>query len=162
MSSLWRFTGSLLLGAALLSFAGCGGEEGDDTSETTEHGEDGHHDHDGHEEHAHAETYDEAVTELDELYASIKEAAEAGDISKAHNPLHEVGHVLELVEDLAKEEKKTNEEVTEINAAIEELMTAYGDVDAALHADDGTAEQAFIDADETIVNAMKTLKKYQK
>ncbi|MCA9177550.1 MAG: hypothetical protein KDB14_23855 [Planctomycetales bacterium] len=99
------------------------------------------HDHD-HE--AHATTFPAAVDELVAIHDAVKSAMDAGDIEKAHTPLHEVGHVLENVEGLA--EKLEGEAKQAATEAIDALFKAYGDVDQKLHGQKG-ADYADVSAD---------------
>ena len=87
-----RFSKSLaslaLLSAVLVP--GCQDAPPAPVADTHEHGE-GHH---------HPETLADALTELTELRDTIRDAFAADDTDKAHDPLHEVGHIIEVVQEL--------------------------------------------------------------
>lgn len=111
-------------------------------------------------EHAgrpHAETYAEAVEDLDALRSQISEASAAGDIEKAHDPLHDIGHSLEHVVELANKQGLGADAVAEISAAVEKLLDAFGKVDAKLHDEPG-AEYSEVEAD--VDAAFATLRKH--
>lgn len=107
--------------------------------------------------HPHAETYAEAVAELDAMRSQISEASAAGDIEEAHDPLHEIGHTLEHVVELATKQGLEADAVAEIGAAVDTLLDAFGRVDAKLHDEEG-AEYSEVEAD--VDAAFATLRKH--
>lgn len=110
-----------------------------------------------HSDHAHAETYAEAVAELDEMRGQISEAFATGDTDKAHDPLHEVGHVLDELVELAKKQGLDAAAVTEIESAVAKLFDAFGRVDDKFHGKEG-AEYSEVEAD--VNAAFETLRKH--
>ena len=123
-------------GAALLtvSFVGCGGK-----SETPSDAPPISIDEleDTHEGHSHADNYPEAVAELDEMREQIEQAFAAGDIDGADGPIHEVGHVLEELVSLAKQQGVDDEALAAIGSAVEKLFDAFGRVDEKIHGGEG-------------------------
>ncbi len=123
-----------------------------------DHHHDHAHDHDHHHDHAHAAHADslaEAVSRLDELYVTIRDAMAVGDIQTAHGPLHRVGHVLEDVEGLAAAAPLSPDDREAVEEAIEELFAGYGAVDAQLH---GRPGKDYAEVADEIDAAMETLR----
>jgi predicted RNase H-like HicB family nuclease len=90
-----------------------------------------------HSGHAHAETYAEAVAELEEMNKTIAAAFAANDIDSADEPIHEVGHVLDEVVTLAKKETLPEDAIAAISGAVEKLFDAFGRVDEKIHGGEG-------------------------
>lgn len=87
--------------------------------------------------HSHAETYPEAVAELDGMRSAIETAFAANDTSAADGPIHEVGHVLEGLVGMAKEAELGDEAVTAIEGAVEKLFDSFTAVDDKIHGREG-------------------------
>ena len=97
------------------------------------------HDHDhehDHDDHGHADTYAGAVEEIENYAAQIKEAFAAGTPAESDDALHELGHVMLDLADLAKRAGATGTNLEEIEADIDKAMDAYGTLDKAIHNDD--------------------------
>jgi hypothetical protein len=105
----------------------------------------------------HAETYAEAVAELDGLATSIKDAFTANDEDKAHGPLHDVGHILGEIPALADKESISDEDKTAIKSAVEDLFESFGKLDDKMHGGEGATYE---EVAGKIDQAMATLKKY--
>lgn len=127
-----------------------------------DHGEHDHdeHGHDGH-DHGAATTIDaaaaglsaddlvsvdepelpdnlnDAVKQLVELRDKIRDAFKADDADAAHNPLHEVGHLLGGIESLVADGDHDATHKKELDAAVEELFDSYTAVDETFHSDGG-------------------------
>ncbi|MBX3411329.1 MAG: hypothetical protein KF708_01335 [Pirellulales bacterium] len=97
----------------------------------------GDHDHD-HEEH-HFETYDEAVKGLGEMRDKIRDAFAKEDADTAHGPLHEVGHLLEELPELAKKAGHPDEVLASVKEHSEKLFDLFDKVDRKLHGEEGVA-----------------------
>ena len=95
-----------------------------------DHGHDHGHDHEHEHEH---ESLAAALTELTKLRDTIRDGFAKNDVDAAHDPLHEVGHVLEEIPELAEKEKLPAEAITIIKASVEELFDAFGAVDKGMH-----------------------------
>jgi hypothetical protein len=112
---------------------------------------------DGHVGHEHAETYPEAVAELEAMNKAIAAAFAANDADAAHDPLHEIGHVLDELPALAKKQELSDEAVAAIGAAVEKLFDAFGKVDAMFHDGEGaTYDEVKADVDAN----MEVLRQY--
>lgn len=134
----------LIFSAPLLLTTGC--NETPPTPPVAEH---------AHDEHAHhPETLTEAVTELTELRDTVRDAFAANDPDKAHDPLHEVGHILETVSDLAKEEKLSDEKLAIVKSSVETLMQSFGEIDKSMHGQEGAS---YKDVSTKIDDAIKAL-----
>lgn len=133
------------LTAALLLISGCGPTGEAPVAKTA----DGEHDHAHGEEHHHAETLAEAITELTSMRDVIRDAFAKNDTETAHGPLHDVGHVLELIPGLAEKQGLSGDALTTIRTSTEQLFEAFGAVDKTLHGEEGSTyseESAKIDA----------------
>ena len=103
--------------------------DGDD-HDHADHDHEGH-DHDGHE---HADNYDDAVAELAEIQAKIKEGFSGEEIDDdAHDLLHEVGHILENIEKLVEKSEMDDEAKKSLGKAVDDLFGDFGAVDDKLH-----------------------------
>lgn len=124
----------LALGFTLSLQFGCNKGETTTTSSLTTT-DDGH----GHEhgDHDHATDFAGAIRELEELSGAIGTAMDQGDGDTAHDPLHEVGHVLEAMPELAKKEGLSDDDQTAVNGAVATLMDAYNEVDKGMHGEEG-------------------------
>jgi len=132
-----------LLSAVLVP--GCQDAPPAPVAESHEHGE-GHH---------HPETLADALTELTELRDAIRDAFAKDDTDKAHDPLHEVGHIIEVVQELAEKEKLPEDRLAIVKSSTEELFNAFGDVDKTMHGGEGST---YKDVSEKIDAAMVALK----
>ena len=126
----YRFLHGLAL-LGFLTFVGCGGS-GEEALPGTPVD---NHIHEGGHEHNHAETFDEAVHELAEMRDTIRDGIKADDEGAYHEPLHEVGHVLEILEGFVKELPQDDQ--ASATAAIEKLFDLFGQVDAKFHGSEG-------------------------
>jgi hypothetical protein len=97
---------------------------------------------------AEAQSYREAVTALVAIRDTIRDAFAANDPDKAHDPLHEVGHLLEELP-AAAEKNAPPVDVAAVKAAAETLFDLYSQVDEKMHGGEGAdyaAVAAQIDA----------------
>lgn len=88
--------------------------------------------------HAHAETLVEAVEEMVGMRNVIRDGFAKDDADAAHGPLHEVGHVLGEVEELAEKEELEVAQLNSVRDAVEELKEAFGSVDKMMHGGEGS------------------------
>jgi hypothetical protein len=135
--------------------------------EQTDHGDDHDADHDkmgepGHHHHEHGdhddehhESYADAVAELDQLRGEVKDALAAGDLKKADGPVHEIGHILEELPELAAKETELATDDT-IKPAVDDLFECFNDIDLKLH-DDG-AGKTYDEVADRIDAAIATLR----
>lgn len=150
-TGLTAFLAIPFLATALLVTVGC-----ESSSETTvPQTADADHDH-GHEgeDHHHAETLPEAIKELTSMRDVIRDAFGKNDIETAHGPLHEVGHVLELIPGLAEKQGLSGEALAAVKASTEKLFEAFGEVDKTLHGAEGST---YTEESEKIDAALKAL-----
>jgi hypothetical protein len=148
-------------GLALVGFLGCqpaGNDKATDAAHeehSHEHGDHDHaygehahgdhaghgHDH-GHGEHGEpAKTYGEAVAKVEAARNAIRDDLAAGEKSKADGHLHELGHVLEGIPELAKE--FTEDQRAEVKKDVEELMDEFGKLDEQIHGEKEVTYDAF-------------------
>lgn len=158
MSRLIRLAPIALIAMLSLTLIGCGDRTADDATTRDDAPPvaigDLEQDMDHHE---HPETYAEAVAELDAMRTQISQAFAANDIEAADGPIHEVGHVLEDVVELAREEAFSDEAVAEINAAVETLFDAFGRVDEKIHGGEGAT---YDEVQPEIDSAFETLQQH--
>ncbi|MFM7074052.1 MAG: hypothetical protein ACKO38_19875 [Planctomycetota bacterium] len=160
----WQPRLILLCAYSLFFAAGCGPEAPSSPSGEAAKSDHGHdHDHDHGHEHGHehgkgeaekaasggggegpsktaavkAENYADALRQLTEMHAKMKAAFGKKDIDAAHGPLHDVGHVLELIPVLAAKETKEEAVLAAIRKPVDELFDYYGKVDEKLHGEAG-------------------------
>ena len=123
---------------SLFALAGCNTAEDQnvpiaaDASEVDDHG----HGH-GEGGHEHAESYGEAVEELAELRDTVRDAFAEEDMDTAHGPLHDVGHILEEVSELAGKEL-TEEQQAAVKSSVDKLFDLFGSVDKMMHGQEGS------------------------
>jgi hypothetical protein len=110
-----------------------------------------------HHDHVHATTYPQAVAQIETLDAEIRAAFAAGKGADADEQVHEIGHALEDVTALATKAALPAEAQTEVDAAVETLLDAFGKIDEKLHGGDGADYQ---DVAGEISTALDTLKKH--
>ena len=142
---------------ASFSLAGCGNGEASNSNGSAgdhDHDHDHGHDHDEH-GHAHPESLAEALTQVEELYAEMKAAFAEDDLEKADGPLHEIGHVLEALPELAAKESLPEADQEQIKTAAEALLDRYGEVDERIHGGEG---KSYDDVAAQVDEAIATLK----
>ena len=120
-----------------------------------EHDDHGHsHDH----EHAGApKSLPVAITELRKKWGEISKAMDSSDPDSAHQPLHDIGRVLEAVPDLAAETDLSENDWNEIKSEVDKLLDAFGDIDSAFHKEDGDKATAYEAAKSTIDEGIAAL-----
>lgn len=103
------------------------------------HHDHAHHDHDGdasesdHGHGDHAETISDSVDQLEEMAKAITAAFAKGSPADAHDELHEIGHLIESLPELAKEEQLPAQSQTKVSEICETLMDAFGELDGVFH-----------------------------
>jgi len=141
---------SLLVASCLLTFTGCGSGSkpadpaSDTTTATDDHGD----------EHEHADNYDDAVAELQELTEEIRAGFEKDDADAAHGPLHEVGHVLEIIDGFVKGSDLSDADKKSVRGAVDSLFDSFGAVDDKQH---GLEGKDFKDVSDQIDTSIKVL-----
>jgi len=147
-----KFVYSLLTITIVFALAGCdspGPSTADESSQSSateehdhdhdDHDHDDHdhddHDHDehGHGEDGHPESLDQAVGQIKEMGGKITTAFANGTPDDAHDELHEIGHVIECLPELAKKANLSGEQENTVGEITESLMDAFGELDGTLH-----------------------------
>lgn len=105
----------------------------------------------------HANSYPEAVAKLKELNKVIAAAFASNDVDAAHDPLHQIGRMLDDLPALAKKQKLGDNAVAEISISVEKLFDAFGKVDEKFHGGEGaTYDEVKADVD----SSMDVLRQY--
>jgi len=137
-----KFVYSLLTITIVFALAGCDSpgpstaDESSQSSATEEHDHDhDDHDHDehGHGEDGHPESLDQAAGQIKEMGGKITTAFANGTPDDAHDELHEIGHVIECLPELAKKANLSGEQEKSVSEITESLMDAFGELDGTLH-----------------------------
>jgi len=158
-----------------LAFALCLGCNSDQPSEpTAEHSHDDHaheagehahdhagHNHAGHEhgDHEHgahgdtSKTYAEAVEKVEAARDAIRDSLAAGEKDKADAALHEVGHVLERIPELAKESLPEAEQA-DVKKDVEEIFDLFGKLDEQIHGGAEITYDTFADKIDAVVERL--------
>lgn len=99
------------------------------------------HDHENeHEVASTAASFSKALAKIVELNAKICASFNKGVPEDAHDALHDVGHTLERLPELAEKEGKLSpEQMSKLKNGVESLMDYFGQLDATLH-DDKTVD----------------------
>ncbi len=144
-----QFVCLLSLGLFITHQIGCNGPKEPTASEADDHDHD--HDHD-------RLSFGQAIGKIEELAGTIGQSMAKGDSDAAHEPLHEIGHLLEELPHLAKDEGLSEQQQASLDAAVNQLMDAYGAVDAIMHGEDG---KSYDDVKEEIAASLKTLESFE-
>lgn len=135
----------LLIPTLVLALIGCGSTEqsvSDSSSQSTavelhDHDDhDGHdHDHDGHdhEESGQPESFAEAIGQISDMGSKIRAAFAKGEPGDAHDELHDIGHMIESLPELAKKAGLPETKQKKVGEVTEALMDAFGELDGTLH-----------------------------
>lgn len=157
MNLVFRLALSLLFLISVTTLIGCGDSANKDKDDKKTSGKADDHDHD----HDAPESYAAAVKEIKEMRDAVAKAEEGGNLADAHDPLHEVGHVLEAVESLAKKEALDATQLEGVKKAVDDLYDGFGAVDAKLHNDEKNAK-TFAEVKDKIDGAISTLESHLK
>lgn len=137
-----------------ISLAGCGGGQTTASNPPTDrHG----HDHD--DGHVHHESFSEAVGEVESLNAAVKTAFADSDLSTADGPLHEIGHLLEELPELAAQESLSEEDNRQVKQSVDSLMDSFGALDERIHggAEDGKSYDDVASEIDAALSNLKTI-----
>lgn len=100
--------------------------------------------------------FEEALKRVETMKTSICKAFNDGTPEDAHDLLHEVGHALGKIPDLAaKQNRLTADQTSEVNVAVEALFDGFGQLDDTLH---GGEEVDIADLDKKLTEALNDLK----
>jgi len=133
---------------------GCGSSETAIPATTAES-----HDHDSHSDHAHGEpaSLADAVTEVERLRGEIQAAFAAGDLDKADGPVHELGHLLEELPEVAAKESLAEADQQQIKQSVDALMDSFAALDERVHGGD-SAGKSYDEVASQIESALAELK----
>ena len=138
----------LLISTLVLVLIGCGSTDqsvSDSSSQSSaveDHAHDDHdghdHDHDDHGGHDHEESgqpesFAEAISQIDDMGSKITAAFAKGEPDDAHDELHDIGHMIESLPELAKKAGLPEPKQEKVGEATEALMDAFGELDGTLH-----------------------------
>lgn len=130
-----------------------------------DHGEHGHDEHGGHDhgehgddEHDHEgpESFAEALASVTSMKTTICKAFADETPDAAHDELHEIGHLLEEIPELAaKVDGISKEQIAKVEAAVEKLFEGFGELDHTLH--DTSAEVDVAALEKQLTDAISEL-----
>lgn len=130
-----QFVSLFALGFVISIQTGC--SKADTTADATTGQSDDHDDHD-HGDHDHSDmSFGVLIAEVEELSGTISDSMAKDDADAAHDPLHHIGDVLEVLPEAAKKEGLSEADQKTVNGAVAKLMDAYGAVDAIMHGEEG-------------------------
>ena len=101
-----------------------------------------------------ADTFEQALFDVETLKDKIRDSFAEGDIDAAHDPLHEIGNRLEDVSRLAADTTLSGDDVKSVETCVNELFAAFGEIDKTFHGEEGATYE---EEAETIDNAMERL-----
>ncbi len=110
----------LIVGLVMLGVTGCGSSPESPALIAD------HHDQE-------VENFAEGVSTLRGHYETIRDALGEDDIDTAHDPIHQVGHLLESLKQLVDHVGLDADDKATAQAAIDKMFEAYGEVDKAIH-----------------------------
>lgn len=95
------------------------------------------------------------IVEISGKCDAIKVAFEEDRKDEAHDPLHEIGYLIAKLPDAARKENLGPSELDQVKAASDQLMIAFGKVDALFHGDESGVEYNQVEPD--VQNALAVL-----
>ena len=136
---------AFLMCAVLL---GCSNQEADS-------GDDHSHGHD-HDHSAEAQVpFDSLVEQICQHRDSIKSAFDADNHDEAHDPLHEIGHLITQLPDAASQTDLAESDWNQVKGASDKLMEAFGKIDMLFHGDESGVK--FPEVEQEIATAITVL-----
>lgn len=154
----FTLTACLGIGFLGLSITGCGPKSAESTADSVKPpvaADELEHVHD--ENHVHAETYPEAIAQLETMRNDIRDAFAKGEGMSADETVHAVAHALEDVTALAKKASLSEEDQVAVGTAVESLFDAFSRIDEKLHGGEGAD---YSDVASEIDAAFEVLNKY--
>lgn len=119
-------------------------------------GDEQNHEHEGDSHEDAPQSYGEAVASLAGLRDTIRDAFAAKDDDKAHEPLHEVGHLLEHLPELAGKHTPPIDSAA-VKSDADELFDLFGKVDEKMHGAEGAAYADVADKIDAAVDRLQKL-----
>lgn len=100
--------------------------------------------------------FDVLVVQVSEKCDAIKVAFDEDKKEEAHDPLHEVGYLIAKLPDAASKENLSPSDLSQVKEASDQLMIAFGKVDALFHSNESGVEYDQVQPD--VQNALAVLK----
>jgi len=141
-----RFVSSLALGLILSVQVGCNSND-TATGPATSQGD----------PHDHELSFGQAIGQIKELAGTISQAMAKDDADAAHDPLHQIGHLLNDLPHLAEHEELSEENLKLLRGAVAKMMDAYSAFDATMHGEEG---KSYDDIKSDIAAALETLESF--
>lgn len=141
-------------------------QESDHDDHDHDHDDHDHGDHD-HADHDHAD-HDEpsleslaaGLTKLESEFAIIKSAFEKNSPEDAHDELHDIGHLLESLEQWVASDAAANEvDQAAATPLVKTLFTSFGNLDDTLHGVEGVDIEANLQEISSTITQLKELAK---
>ena len=105
-------------------------------------------------EHVHAETLPDAVKELEGVCATVKAAFAKDDSEAAHDPMHDVLHLLDEIPGLVAKSTLDDATKAEIKTAADSLFKSFDEVDKGMH---GSGGKKYSEVAEAIDASLKVI-----
>ena len=152
MKKMPRVFAAMYCLTVLAIFAGCQSSATKVEKEAEhDHGHDHGHEH-GH-EHDHSvrpQSLREAIVELKELSDRFCSAMDEGNMEAAHEPLHDLGQLLETMPELAADTDLPEEQWKQVKEETGRLFNSFSEVDSTFHKKDGDKKAAYENTKSTI------------
>ncbi len=104
--------------------------------------------------HAHPETFEEALEQLVAFKSQIQTAFEAGTPDDAHDALHEIGHVLGELPELATKVTDDADKKKAVADAADKLFDAYEKLDKSMHGGDEVKYESIKEDVDSAITAL--------
>ena len=127
-------------------------DAGDQSPAGADHGHGHDHDHSA-ESHL---PFDSLVTRICHHRDAIKAAFDEGNREEAHDPLHEIGHLIGQLPDSAAETDLAESDWNQVKQASDNLMSAFGKVDEIFHGNEEGLE--YSDIQQEVEESIAVLK----
>ena len=115
-----------------------------------------------HADHDHDEptSFADGIAKLESRGGDLAQQLAEGAGEAADDVVHDLGHLLEVVRELAKKESFAGNAAAAVTAALDELEECFGKVDEAFHSGDEKADPAKVldSVKERLTAAFKALK----
>ena len=99
----------------------------------------------------------DTLTKIDKLAVKISEGLADGETEKAHDPLHQLVHLLEGVPKMIDNSSLGQDDQQTLRQSVDELAQSFGAIDKKMHGSDDGAE--YSEVKEKIDAALATMNK---
>ena len=139
MNRVGRLVVGTVAAVSMLIWLGCGQPGSNKPPKAVETDADHHHDHDhAHGDHDdHGETFADEFQELEEARVQIKDAFASGNPDKAHEAVHQAGHSLEELKEMAKADSVPADKQDELVKTVDDLFECFMAIDDKLEGREG-------------------------